>query len=93
MLHISDESGCKCCIMLLHTLQAGLEMLDGVHLQEDFLAAVWDRDAGGVPPPTEAAYNMPEAVPAFQQQPTVGLHPDYRQARMEQLPLMISVTL
>lgn len=41
---------------------------------------MWDRDAGGVPPPSEAEYNQPESVPAFQyQQPPAPLHPDYRQ--------------
>ncbi len=53
--------------------------------QEDFLAAVWDRDAGGVPPPSEAGYNLPEAVPAFQPQAPAALHPDYRQARQRNL--------
>ena len=51
---------------------------DTLKLQEDFLATVWDREGGGVPVPAEAPYNGPEAVPAFQNQNSVGLHPDYR---------------
>ncbi|CAL8464635.1 g4170 [Coccomyxa elongata] len=53
---------------------------------EEFLAAVWDRDAGGVPPPSEAEYNQPESVPAFQyQQPPAPLHPDYSGKTVEEV--------
>ncbi|BDA49485.1 probable ABSCISIC ACID-INSENSITIVE 5-like protein 2 [Coccomyxa sp. Obi] len=53
---------------------------------EEFLAAVWDRDAGGVPPPLEAGYNQPESVPAFQyQQPPAPLHPDYSGKTVEEV--------
>lgn len=47
-------------------------------LQEDFLATVWDRESGGMPVPTEAPYNSPESVPAFQHQHSVAVRPDYR---------------
>ncbi|EIE19095.1 hypothetical protein COCSUDRAFT_67968 [Coccomyxa subellipsoidea C-169] len=52
---------------------------------EDFLAAVWDRDAGGVPPPSEAGYNLPEEVPAFQPQAPAALHPDYSGKTVEEV--------